>query len=250
MVNVFSVVVMWGRIMNKLLISISAAALLVTFGSAANAVTVLGTPGSAATTGAALPGAITFENGTGAPAPNIVPSTALANGNFGPINGATFSGNGLVVFNNNQGSGGVYAFPAFDNTIYMAILADKQETIAYSSAQKSFGLYWGSIDTYNTIQFFNGNSSVASYHGNTLGLTVNPFGDQNASSSNQYVTFSDLIFDRVVLGSIGQNSFEFDNVTSVAAVPEPATWAMMILGFLGVGFMAYRRKSTPAFRLV
>jgi hypothetical protein len=26
------------------------------------------------------------------------------------------------------------------------------------------------------------------------------------------------------------------------AVPEPATWAMMILGFLGVGFIAYRRK--------
>jgi hypothetical protein len=28
-----------------------------------------------------------------------------------------------------------------------------------------------------------------------------------------------------------------------AAVPEPSTWAMMILGFAGVGFMAYRRKS-------
>jgi PEP-CTERM motif len=27
-----------------------------------------------------------------------------------------------------------------------------------------------------------------------------------------------------------------------AAVPEPSTWAMMILGFCGVGFMAYRRK--------
>jgi hypothetical protein len=27
------------------------------------------------------------------------------------------------------------------------------------------------------------------------------------------------------------------------AVPEPSTWAMMILGFAGVGFMAYRRKS-------
>jgi hypothetical protein len=26
------------------------------------------------------------------------------------------------------------------------------------------------------------------------------------------------------------------------AVPEPSTWAMMILGFLGVGFMAYRRE--------
>jgi hypothetical protein len=28
----------------------------------------------------------------------------------------------------------------------------------------------------------------------------------------------------------------------VAAVPEPATWAMMLLGFAGVGFMAYRRS--------
>jgi hypothetical protein len=28
----------------------------------------------------------------------------------------------------------------------------------------------------------------------------------------------------------------------VAAVPEPSTWAMMILGFAGIGFVAYRRK--------
>ena len=33
-----------------------------------------------------------------------------------------------------------------------------------------------------------------------------------------------------------------------AAVPEPSTWAMMILGFLGVGFMAYRRKEKRNFR--
>ena len=31
-------------------------------------------------------------------------------------------------------------------------------------------------------------------------------------------------------------------VTISAAVPEPSTWAMMILGFIGVGFMAHRRK--------
>jgi PEP-CTERM motif len=31
-------------------------------------------------------------------------------------------------------------------------------------------------------------------------------------------------------------------LTIAAAVPEPSTWAMMILGFCGVGFMAYRRK--------
>ena len=32
------------------------------------------------------------------------------------------------------------------------------------------------------------------------------------------------------------------NVT-VSAVPEPSTWAMMVLGFAGVGFLAYRRKN-------
>jgi hypothetical protein len=34
------------------------------------------------------------------------------------------------------------------------------------------------------------------------------------------------------------------------AVPEPSTWAMMILGFAGIGFMAYRRKSKPALMAV
>jgi PEP-CTERM motif len=32
----------------------------------------------------------------------------------------------------------------------------------------------------------------------------------------------------------------------VAAVPEPSTWAMMILGFCGLGFVAYRRKPNSA----
>jgi hypothetical protein len=34
-----------------------------------------------------------------------------------------------------------------------------------------------------------------------------------------------------------------------SSVPEPSTWAMMILGFLGIGFAAYRRKSRSTFRL-
>jgi hypothetical protein len=40
------------------------------------------------------------------------------------------------------------------------------------------------------------------------------------------------------------NEISFDNldITLNSAVPEPSTWAMMILGFCGVGFMAYRGK--------
>jgi PEP-CTERM motif len=40
------------------------------------------------------------------------------------------------------------------------------------------------------------------------------------------------------------NSLELGlwSITPTAAVPEPSTWAMMILGFAGVGFMAYRRS--------
>ncbi len=33
-----------------------------------------------------------------------------------------------------------------------------------------------------------------------------------------------------------------DAVSISSAVPEPSTWAMMILGFCGLGFMMYRRK--------
>ena len=35
---------------------------------------------------------------------------------------------------------------------------------------------------------------------------------------------------------------DFTFETHAPPIPEPSTWAMMILGFAGVGFMAYRRK--------
>jgi hypothetical protein len=41
-----------------------------------------------------------------------------------------------------------------------------------------------------------------------------------------------------------------EGVESITAVPEPSTWAMMMLGFAGVGFMAYRRRNQGStFRL-
>ena len=56
------------------------------------------------------------------------------------------------------------------------------------------------------------------------------------------LTFRDLPGGNNNVGNI------LDNVT-VTAVPEPSTWAMMILGFMGVGFMAYRRSNNSAFRV-
>ena len=36
------------------------------------------------------------------------------------------------------------------------------------------------------------------------------------------------------------------SISGVDAVPEPSTWAMLLLGFAGLGFVAHRRKLRPA----
>jgi hypothetical protein len=55
-----------------------------------------------------------------------------------------------------------------------------------------------------------------------------------------------LVFAGTILA--GDHSSGIDNI-SISAVPEPSTWAMMILGFFGVGLAAYRRQSRSMFRL-
>jgi hypothetical protein len=52
-----------------------------------------------------------------------------------------------------------------------------------------------------------------------------------------------VVFERDPFGAETSETVRF---TLTAAVPEPSTWAMMLLGFLGVGFLAYRRRNqTP-----
>ena len=79
--------------------------------------------------------------------------------------------------------------------------------------------------------------SGAAYSGTASGLfspSANPFS---------------LALGVEIMGTIGGTSTGDLNI-QIGAVPEPSTWAMMILGFAGVGFMAYRRKSQGALRLV
>jgi hypothetical protein len=52
-------------------------------------------------------------------------------------------------------------------------------------------------------------------------------------------------FDSSLFGT----NYLYGTVTvEISAVPEPSTWAMMIFGFCGLGFMAYRRKSKSALK--
>lgn len=48
-------------------------------------------------------------------------------------------------------------------------------------------------------------------------------------------------------GSINTGgSLNVESVTVSSSVPEPSTWAMMVLGFAGVGFVVYRRRNQSA----
>lgn len=47
-----------------------------------------------------------------------------------------------------------------------------------------------------------------------------------------------------------QGQVDLPGLGNIPAAPEPATWAMILLGFAGVGFMAYRRKANEAPRAV
>ncbi len=110
-----------------------------------------------------------------------------------------------------------------------------------------FGLYWGSLDLYNSIHFYDGASLIGSFNGaDIFSLMAN--GGQSSWASNRYVNFlftdGDL-FDRIVLVSTNwafeSDNHAFGNVTT--SVPEPATLAMFGLGLIGLGMMARRRQA-------
>ncbi|MGX4770543.1 PEPxxWA-CTERM sorting domain-containing protein [Bradyrhizobium guangdongense] len=119
----------------------------------------------------------------------------------------------------------------------------------------------------------------------SLGFTANVFNivDGTATLANITVVTNDQTetFHNVAISTHGDNFFTlqsgsgeiiesvsiaalngglFDEVKQerlggvglvATAVPEPSTWAMMLLGFTGVGFLAYRRKGhRAALRLV
>jgi hypothetical protein len=78
-----------------------------------------------------------------------------------------------------------------------------------------------------------------------------PIYTHTTSSGQNFLTVSalgTLVAGQNILEFIGQSqnpdSTVFLDDVSVAAVPEASTWAMMILGFTWLGFLAYRRQQS------
>ena len=149
------------------------------------------------------------------------------------------TGSGFQIQSGTDGNG---AAPAFANPggKYLSVLGGGSATINFASPVDAFSFDWGSIDDYNSL-------NVMTSVGNVMlnGAMVSAAnGNQSSSTTNGLFTFlgNGATISGFTLTS-GSNSFEIDNV---AAVPEPATWGMMILGFGVMGGAMRRRQRTTA----
>lgn len=114
---------------------------------------------------------------------------------------------------------------------------------------KTFSFYMGSPDTFNHVSFrvFSNNTLLTTLTGEDIWDGMDPNednGDQEWGNRIYYNFGSDMV-TRIEFTSTGQ-SFEFDGLAATVAVPEPGTWALMIMGFGGAGAMLRRRKAALA----
>lgn len=113
----------------------------------------------------------------------------------------------------------------------------------------TLSLIWGSVDYYNTLTFLDSSYNVlAAFTGSQIFDPAN--GNQTDPNTNPLVTFlltGDDVANFAYLGLTSpQNAFEVDNITVNNAVPEPGTWALMLIGFGGMGFAMRRTRKQSA----
>jgi hypothetical protein len=111
-------------------------------------------------------------------------------------------------------------------------------TYAYNSIRSTLKLIWGSVDTYNYIDFYRGADFVETFDGEDAGPV---FTDNRSLSAMLASIIVSGGFYKVVLRSVGENAFEH---ARVSAVPVPAA-GFLLIGALG-GLAALRRRKQAA----
>jgi hypothetical protein len=155
-----------------------------------------------------------------------------------------------TVFNANNSGNDYFRPEPTDNSAYYGVGRNSTFQLLGTVAQASVSVFVGSLDAYNVITLLDATGmTIGNYTGTQIAGFVPPFPGTTQPSSNRRVTFgadgNTPIYGIRFSNSDNLGSFEFDNVAFTAAVPEPATWAMMMLGFAMVGAAArYRRRST------
>ena len=176
---------------------------------------------------------------------------SLGSINSGPVDVTSSYKPGYKLYDFNDGTspftgGGIksatltnqYVAPAGDTTPYFSVGPSTSVSASLSlSGVNQLSFYWGSIDTYNLITFNGlGTSFSGSAFGGTNSLVTRP---------SREVTFYFSPSESAALTGItlssGTNAFELDNLIFGSSAPEPATWAMMIIGF-GVAGLSLRRR--------
>ncbi|GAC33400.1 Npun_F0296 family exosortase-dependent surface protein [Paraglaciecola polaris] len=136
------------------------------------------------------------------------------------------------------------SFVDIDYTDFLTNIGSIEASLAGSSIDY-LGFYWGSIDTYNTFEFYSDNTLVKSIAGEEiLNLLGGVEGDKESDKSNVYVNIDftiDEAFNRLRVVSSGIAG-EFDNIVvglTKRDVPAPTGLAFLGLGLMG---LALRKK--------
>jgi len=148
-------------------------------------------------------------------------------------------------------SGGVVVGGAsvpVDDTDYASVQGGNTSTFTALGgyALTSFSFYLGSPDTYNKVVFnFLGGGSQT-FTGSSIWGGNPPGNGDRTLGYRVYYDFGGAKVKSISFSSTA-DAFEFDGLAgSLGVVPEPGTWALMILGFGGAGAMLRRRKAVFA----